>query len=277
MRVQMQHDASAERFAKQLLDIENEKMTIDRSTNCITLPTDFCEITATKARLMSEVFPNMTRNYKNHDWLSARAILAARNNDVDAINFHIQNEIPGEAITSKSIDTMMIYQNEAVNYPTEFLNSLNLPSLPPHVLELKIGVLIILLRNINPPQLCNGTRLSLKTLPQCIQYNISLVLCTIISGKFKGEYVLLPRIPMIPTDVPFEFKRLQFQVPLAFGMTISKAQGQSLQVYGLYLANPCCTHGQLYIACLPVGKHSDLFVYAPQRKTKNMVYPGALQ
>jgi ATP-dependent DNA helicase PIF1 len=47
-----------------------------------------------------------------------------------------------------------------------------------------------------------------------------------LNGKFKGEDVLLlPRISMIPTDMPFEFKRLQFPVRLAFAMNIDKAQG----------------------------------------------------
>jgi ATP-dependent DNA helicase PIF1 len=36
---------------------------------------------------------------------------------------------------------------------------------------------------------------------------------------------MLPRIPMIPTDMPFEFKRLQLPVRLAFAMTFNKAQG----------------------------------------------------
>jgi ATP-dependent DNA helicase PIF1 len=46
----------------------------------------------------------------------------------------------------------------------------------------------------------------------------------ILNGKFKGEDVLLPRIPMIATDMSFEFKRLPYPVRLAFTMTINKAQ-----------------------------------------------------
>ncbi|UYV61899.1 hypothetical protein LAZ67_1007009 [Cordylochernes scorpioides] len=71
-------------------------------------------------------------------------------------------------------------------------------------------------------------------------------------------------------DTPFEFKRLQFLLGLAFAMTINKAQGQSLQVCGLNLINPCFSHGQLYVGCSRVGKPSNLFVLAPDRKTKNV-------
>jgi ATP-dependent DNA helicase PIF1 len=59
------------------------------------------------------------------------------------------------------------------------------------------------------------TRLSVKKMMNNI--------ITILNGKFKAEDVLLPRIPMIPTDMPFEFKRLQFPVRLTFAMTINKA------------------------------------------------------
>jgi ATP-dependent DNA helicase PIF1 len=52
----------------------------------------------------------------------------------------------------------------------------------------------------------------------------------------------LPRIPMIPTNMPSEFKRLQFPVRFAFAIIINKAQGQSLQVCGLNLENPCFSH-----------------------------------
>jgi hypothetical protein len=46
----------------------------------------------------------------------------------------------------------------------------------------------------------------------------------------------------------------------------------SLQVCRLNLENPCCSHGQLYMACSRVGKPSDLFVYTPEGNTKNIVY-----
>ena len=81
---------------------------------------------------------------------------------------------------------------------------------------------------------------------------------TISNGKFKGEDFLLPCIPIITTDMPFKFRCLQFPVRLAFIATINKAQGQLLQVYGLNLENPCFSHGQLYVACLCIGKPSDL-------------------
>ena len=163
------------------------------------------------------------------------------------------------------------YQDEAVNYPTEFLNSLDLPGMPSHNLTLKLGVPIILLRNINPPQLSNPPqRLSVKRL-----YD-NVIEATILNGKFKGDDVLLPRIPTIPPDMPFQFKRLQFPVRIAFAMTINKAQAQSLQVCGLDLETPCFSHGQLYVACSRVGKPSALHVYAPGGSTKNIVDPSVL-
>lgn len=121
---------------------------------------------------------------------------------------------------------------------------------------------IIVLRNINPPRLCNGTRLAVKKLMS------NVIDATILNGKFQGEDVLIPRIPMILTDMPFNFKRLQFPIRLAFAMSINKAQGESLQVCELNLENPCFAHGQLYVACSRVGKPSDLYVLASEGKAK---------
>ncbi|XP_076275192.1 uncharacterized protein LOC143206502 [Rhynchophorus ferrugineus] len=73
----------------------------------------------------------------------------------------------------------------SVNYPTEFLNSLKLPGLPPHTLKLKVGSLVIMQRNICQPRLCNGTRLK--------KMRNNVIETTIIKGKYKGEDVLMPQ------------------------------------------------------------------------------------
>ena len=115
-----------------------------------------------------------------------------------------------------SVDTVMD-REEAVHYPTEFFNSLTPPEIPPHKLILKVGSPIILLRYLNPPKLCNGTRL------QIVNSKCFLIECTILTGNGTSETVFIPRIPMIPSELPLQFKRLQFPVKLAFGITISKA------------------------------------------------------
>jgi len=67
----------------------------------------------------------------------------------------------------------------------------------------------------------------------------------IIKGKYKREDVLIPRIPMTLTDLPFDFKCLHFPVRLDFAMTINKSQGQSLEVCGINLEFLCFSHGHI--------------------------------
>jgi ATP-dependent exoDNAse (exonuclease V), alpha subunit - helicase superfamily I member len=79
---------------------------------------------------------------------------------------------------------------------------------------------------------------------------------------------------MIPTDMPFEFKRIQFSIPVAFAMTINKSQGQSLSICGINLENPCFSHSQLYAACSRVGEPSALFILVPNNKTNKKCLSG---
>ena len=71
----------------------------------------------------------------------------------------------------------------------------------------------------------------------------NIIEATILTGPFKDEDVLKSPIPMIPTDMSFQFKRLQFPIRLASAITINKAQGQSLELCGLYLHTDCFSHG----------------------------------
>ena len=105
----------------------------------------------------------------------------------------------------------------------------------------------------------------------------NIIEAKILTGLFKGEDVLNPRIPMIPIDMSFQFKRLQFPIRLASALTINKAQGQSLELCGLYLHSDCFSHGQSYVACFGVDNPDNLFIYMETGTTKNIVYPQVLE
>ncbi|XP_054091375.1 uncharacterized protein LOC128923026 [Zeugodacus cucurbitae] len=182
MRVTLLNDTSAEDFSEQLLTIGNGQVPVDESSGLTSFPNNFCNFVSSKDELINNVFPNIISNYKNNEWLSERAILAAKNKDVDDLNYIIQNKIIGTMHSFKSIDCVT-NEAEATNYPIEFLNSLDVPGLPPHNLRLKVGSVVIMLRNINQPKLCNGTRSVVSKLMNNVIY------ATIMIGKFKGTLI----------------------------------------------------------------------------------------
>lgn len=72
--------------------------------------------------------------------------------------------------------------------------------------------------------------------------------------------------------MPFEFKGLKFPVRLALAITVNtnhRHKRACVCVGGgvLNFENIFFSHGQLYVACLRVEKHSDLFV--SRHRTKN--------
>jgi len=158
-------------------------------------------------------------------------------------------------------------------YPSEYLNSLTLGGLPPHKLSIKLGAVIMLLRNMDPSRgHCNGTRYIVRQVsPRCITAEIAC-------GQYSGNILFIPRIPLSPTDagLPFTLRRRQFPVRPAFAMTINKAQGQTLQRSGVLLDESEYTHGQLHVASsrCRIPATSDFFVQNGQ--TANVVYTEVL-
>jgi ATP-dependent DNA helicase PIF1 len=117
----------------------------------------------------------------------------------------------------------------------------------------------MLLRNMNTALgLANGTRLIVQ---QCGRHFIQ---GEIITGTCAGDSVLIPRINIMPSDtnLPFQFTRRQFPVRPAFAMTINKAQGQTFKRVGVFLPQPCFSHGQLYVAVSRVGDPDGVKIMA---------------
>ena len=201
--------------------------------------------------------------------------MAPLNTDVDKINFAVLKMLPGDEHVTESADSLED-DRHIIDYPIEHLHSLTPAGLPPHRLAIKIGMPLILLRNLNMKAgLCNGTRITVRRV-----VGNHIIHGVIATGPKSGDHVLIPRITMSSknTDFPFPWKRTQFPVRPAFAITINKSQGQDLERVGVWLERPVFTHGQLYVCASRVG-HPNNIRFAirasddiPPSATRNVVY-----
>ncbi|CAF4891106.1 unnamed protein product [Pieris macdunnoughi] len=184
------HGNTHSNFPQQLLKLgEGIFPSLNLGTDyAVTLDESLGQIVYNLDSLIDAIYPDIENLHQNDfRWLCCRAIVSPRNETVfNEINNLIMQKVPGEVKCYKSIDTVTNIE-DAVHYPQEFLNSLNPAGLPPHELSLKVGTPIMLLRNLRPPNMCNGTRLLIKELKD------NLIVAKIITGPAAGELELICR------------------------------------------------------------------------------------
>jgi len=153
-------------------------------------------------QLIRKVYPDITKVQLSPEILRDSAILTTLNADIDKLNHLATAMLPGEPPTLfRSQDSIVdgdltAAAAAAAHFATERLNALNPSGMPPHLLELKVGQPIILLRNINPRKgLCSGTNLIVKRLGR------KYIQGSILSGKWMG-----PK-SRDSTDSPLELRR----------------------------------------------------------------------
>ena len=109
--------------------------------------------------LIARVFPGIENGYTDKYFVSHCAILTPINDNFDKIKESIMDKFHGEGKMYLSADSVAEEDLDTA-YPTDFLNSNTVSGMPPHVMTLKVGAPVMLLRNLragpgNGPQ--NGT------------------------------------------------------------------------------------------------------------------------
>ena len=243
-------------FAEWVLQVGNGKLKCKTDTNA-----DLIEIppkTVVADNIIDSVFDDPNVN------MTKRVILTPKNDASLLLNKQVLDRLPGAQRLYLSVDRVMCDDNEEQqNYPLEFINSLTPSGMPEHRLFLKVGAIIMLLRNLNIQSgLCNGSRLIVKELHENI-----IVAETITIDKHS---VLIPRIKLAPSDInlPFILEHRQFPVRLAYSMTVNKAQGQTFDKVGIYLPAPVFSHGQLYVALSRAKSFKDIYIQICETATQ---------
>src|SRR5712672_837638 len=201
-----------EDFAKWQLEVGQGKHTDEESN--ISLPEHFkCQENSVDSLIYS-IYPGISTPNHPPQYFSERTILSSKNNDVDALNQTVLDMFPGDKHVFQSADFIPTAEQSGeddamLNYPVEYLNTINCSGLLLAKLELKPGCPVMILRNLDPRNgVCNGTR---GIVTRCRNRVLEVEL---LSGDHAGQKVFIPRINCQTTEeqIPFKFLRRQFPV-----------------------------------------------------------------
>ena len=171
--------------------------------------------------MLEWVYSNRQESTHDVSYWSKRAVVTPRHICANYVNALMLEKVAGEVVECVSADHIIDDPSSA--FTTDFLHRQTLTGMPPHILKLKIGAVVMLMRNLDATRgLSNGVRLIVTRIVRN-----RYLKCTIISGaqKFIGSQVLIPRIKIVANSrLPFTWFRLQFPVKLSYCMTINKSQ-----------------------------------------------------
>ena len=253
MRVKMSGGADTaklKKFADYLLRVGDGAIDPSFAKDHVQVPDEMCLAEPSEAGMIDAIYGELGARSDDPAYLCERAILTPLNKTVDALNERITKLFPGGNVRTMLSADEIADEGGAGGHcvSSEFLNTIRVSGMPPHKLDLKLGITVMLLRNVNPAHgHCNGTRYVLTGISRY---------CLEMRKNGTGETISVPRFMFVtdPKQFPFVLRRRQFPVRPAFAMTINKAQGQTLKRVGVFLPDPVFSHGQYYVAKSRVGE-----------------------
>ena len=299
-----QTDPGYSEFCSRLTDGTHEVVDPE-NPDLVEIPPQLCVNTLDE--LIDFVWPGDVK-----DATSGCAILTPLNETVNEVNRQIllHRLDPHEpAIELRSADKMVL-EDRGLYTTLATIFKTTPTGMPLHLLLLKLGCIVMLLRNMDlQAGLVNGTRLKVQLVsPQVLE-------CLILNGTCAGNVIFLPRLtlPYDGRETCSPFTRHQFPVRLSYAMTINKAQGQTLDrvsvfvlmssikihdvfifmflfvlKVGVLLPKPVFAGGQLSVTASRVRRSTDIKFYMDathkdqspirgKRVTRNVVCREVLQ
>ncbi|KAJ3707925.1 hypothetical protein LUZ61_011630 [Rhynchospora tenuis] len=118
--------------------------------------------------MIDAVYPNFEHEYQNETYLQQRAIITPKNAAVALLNDVVLQRIPGQQHDYYSYDSAIgresLPEDLQTMFTSDMLNTIISGSMPSHKLSLKIGVPVMLLRNMDQLIMDNLLQVSTLTL-----------------------------------------------------------------------------------------------------------------
>ena len=284
LRLRINHRARNRRWQNFLLRLGNGHPSGNQSHYLVSLGRH-CTVTTTIEGVVRRIYGDVLRQQALpppellHEYYAERLILAPKHIVVDAVNDFITNAFLGHEYRFRARERLMEVSRRV---PQESLASLNPGNMGPHLLRIKVGMPLILIRTINKHAgLVTGVRcIVLQCTPNVLRVRL-------LTGRGAGsEHCLYQNWYNNASSTArsgVRFERFQFPVKPAFVCTIDRSQGMTLEHVGLLLRQKqVFAHGQLYTAVSRAPDPVNIVVQlspdnARARRTTNVVFPQVLR
>ncbi|KAL6579134.1 hypothetical protein OROMI_009350 [Orobanche minor] len=145
--------------------------------------------------IVDATYPEFCDHIGDLSYLQGRAILAPTLEEADLINEYIVSMYNTDERVYLSSDYIATTDRGISTFEqmhsVEYLNSIKCSGVPNHQLKLKVGVPVILLRNIDlTVDLCNGKRLVVTKLGSYV------IEARVLGGNNAGDIVYIPRMTL---------------------------------------------------------------------------------
>lgn len=217
----------------------------------------------------SDVGDFVERVYGN-DLLNADVnamVLSLTLDDADTINNYCIQKTAGYCREAHAADSFLNCRHPDL-YPPEIVAGIRMPGAPPSCLRMKLGGRYMIIKNMSK-EIFNGVRCVLVAFA-----GTKCVFVRLISGPATGTTTIIPScVFLISPDqsgLPFNIRRRQFPMIIAYAVTVHKAQGQTLAKVGLFVTTDIFTHGQLYTALSRTRGWCNIVVFS------TLLNPGIL-